>query len=363
MIAGRSMCSTAILASALAFAPGRAHAQQRITAIPPIAPFMPKAEGLTLTSFLGVELGGDYENTIASFGVALGYGMRVSLEGELFATPFGALGGGALDTKVWALGGSLPVPLYAGALHAVPDRWNRHDGRRRGGEGIEHKASVAFATNWGGGLKTALSIASACAQTSGTAVPTSSRRISGGCPQASLFGTSAGEPRNGRPLQTLTPIETASTSSSANARKTPNATWIRVAAPRATSVEPSAPAINAAITTQSVSAGPHERSGRGEYSGGGGRSRINGKPAGRHECPSSPLWERPQPFPHVDRNPNTDRPVPYEGRLVAARQTVFHDAVRPVTGHAAVVRGLEPQTQACARLEAAGIECHGIAVG
>jgi hypothetical protein len=34
-------------------------------------------------------------------------------------------------------------------------------------------------------------------------------------------------------------------------------------------------------------------------------------------------------FPHVDRNPNTGRPVPHESRLVPARQTVFHDAARP----------------------------------
>lgn len=34
-------------------------------------------------------------------------------------------------------------------------------------------------------------------------------------------------------------------------------------------------------------------------------------------------------FPHLDRNPNTGRPVPAEGRLVPARQTVFHDASRP----------------------------------
>jgi hypothetical protein len=31
-------------------------------------------------------------------------------------------------------------------------------------------------------------------------------------------------------------------------------------------------------------------------------------------------------FPHLDRNPNTGRPVSVEGRLVPARQTVFHDA-------------------------------------
>jgi uncharacterized protein len=34
-------------------------------------------------------------------------------------------------------------------------------------------------------------------------------------------------------------------------------------------------------------------------------------------------------FPHLDRNPNTGRPVPHEGKLVTARQTVFHDAGRP----------------------------------
>jgi predicted acyl esterase len=34
-------------------------------------------------------------------------------------------------------------------------------------------------------------------------------------------------------------------------------------------------------------------------------------------------------FPHLDRNPNTGRPVPAEGRLVPARQTVLHDASHP----------------------------------
>lgn len=34
-------------------------------------------------------------------------------------------------------------------------------------------------------------------------------------------------------------------------------------------------------------------------------------------------------FPHLDRNPNTGRPVPAEGRLVPARQTILHDASHP----------------------------------
>jgi putative CocE/NonD family hydrolase len=34
-------------------------------------------------------------------------------------------------------------------------------------------------------------------------------------------------------------------------------------------------------------------------------------------------------FPHLDRNPNTGRPVPGEERLVSARQTIFHDPLRP----------------------------------
>lgn len=34
-------------------------------------------------------------------------------------------------------------------------------------------------------------------------------------------------------------------------------------------------------------------------------------------------------FPHLDRNPNTGRPVPAEGRFEVARQTVFHDARWP----------------------------------
>ena len=33
-------------------------------------------------------------------------------------------------------------------------------------------------------------------------------------------------------------------------------------------------------------------------------------------------------FPHLDRNPNTGRPVPHESRLVPARQAVFHDSAR-----------------------------------
>jgi putative CocE/NonD family hydrolase len=34
-------------------------------------------------------------------------------------------------------------------------------------------------------------------------------------------------------------------------------------------------------------------------------------------------------FPHLDRNPNTGRPVSAESRLVPARQTVFHDSTHP----------------------------------
>ena len=34
-------------------------------------------------------------------------------------------------------------------------------------------------------------------------------------------------------------------------------------------------------------------------------------------------------FPHLDRNPNTGRPPAIETNLVAARQTIFHDAARP----------------------------------
>jgi hypothetical protein len=44
-------------------------------------------------------------------------------------------------------------------------------------------------------------------------------------------------------------------------------------------------------------------------------------------------------FPHLDRNPNTGRPVPAEGRLVPARQTVFHDASHPSRLILPVIRG------------------------
>jgi hypothetical protein len=44
-------------------------------------------------------------------------------------------------------------------------------------------------------------------------------------------------------------------------------------------------------------------------------------------------------FPHLDRNPNTGRPVPAEGRLVPARQTVLHDASHPSRLILPVIRG------------------------
>ncbi len=44
-------------------------------------------------------------------------------------------------------------------------------------------------------------------------------------------------------------------------------------------------------------------------------------------------------FPHLDRNPNTGRPVPMEGKLVPARQTVFHDAQHPSRLILPVIRG------------------------
>jgi hypothetical protein len=34
-------------------------------------------------------------------------------------------------------------------------------------------------------------------------------------------------------------------------------------------------------------------------------------------------------FPHLDRNPNTGRPVPAEPRLAPAVNAIFHDAKRP----------------------------------
>ena len=34
-------------------------------------------------------------------------------------------------------------------------------------------------------------------------------------------------------------------------------------------------------------------------------------------------------FPHLDRNPNTGRPVPAEPRLIAAENAIYHDSQRP----------------------------------
>src|SRR5690606_4086153 len=65
-------------------------------------------EGLSLTPFVDIGFAGDYENTPAGFGVALGYGAtnRIALEADLSFTPDGDLLAD-VDSSVWSLSGNL----------------------------------------------------------------------------------------------------------------------------------------------------------------------------------------------------------------------------------------------------------------
>jgi opacity protein-like surface antigen len=127
------------------------------------SPMTPEPEGLSLTPFLGVGFAGDYENTPPTFGAALGYGVspRVSFEAELFFAPGGEQGALAqFDTRTWSLGGNM---LY----HFLAEDFTPYV---TGGIGIigaftdaaatgltTDENEHAFAWNWGGGVKTALS--------------------------------------------------------------------------------------------------------------------------------------------------------------------------------------------------------------
>lgn len=130
---------------------------------PAFAPLAPEPERLTLTPFLGFGFGGDFENTPASFGAALGYGMnsRVSVEGELYFAPGGQQGELIeFDSSVWSASANV---LY----HFVAEDFTPYV---TGGIGllgadtdaestglIADDTSTGFAWNWGGGVKSALS--------------------------------------------------------------------------------------------------------------------------------------------------------------------------------------------------------------
>lgn len=154
-----------VLALVCAMAPA-AFAQTTTTAPPSqepaFAPLPPEPEGLTLTPFLGLGFAGDFENTPAAFGAALGYGLdnRVSVEGEVFFAPGGEQGVlMQFDTAVTSLSANLLYHFIAeditpyvtggiGVMFAFTDASDTGF--------ADDDNDAAFAWNWGAGVKTAM---------------------------------------------------------------------------------------------------------------------------------------------------------------------------------------------------------------
>jgi opacity protein-like surface antigen len=128
------------------------------------APLPPEAESFNVTPVLGFGLGGDLENTPATFGAALGYGFndRWSVEGELAFTPGGEQGIlTEFDTSIWTLSANVLYhfttenfsPYVTGGIGfmgADADEADIPDSLDVDGSSNE------FALNWGGGIKTAM---------------------------------------------------------------------------------------------------------------------------------------------------------------------------------------------------------------
>lgn len=151
----------AIAPSALAqtTTPPPAPAEQQ----PTFQPLPPDTEGFTITPFIGLGFAGDYENTPAAFGAALGYGWneRLSVEGELFLTPGGEQGVlTEFDTSVTSFAANV---LY----HFTADDFTPYAtlgvGYMFANADIEDTGLTdddtegAFAWNWGAGIKSAMS--------------------------------------------------------------------------------------------------------------------------------------------------------------------------------------------------------------
>lgn len=151
--------------AALLFVAGSAAAQQTPEPVRPAptapAPLPPEAESFNVTPFLGFGLGGDLENTPATFGAALGYGVneRWSVEGELAFTPGGEQGIlTEFDTSIWTLSANV---LY----HFTADNFSPYVTGGLGLMGADadipatidaDDSTTEFAWNWGAGIKTAM---------------------------------------------------------------------------------------------------------------------------------------------------------------------------------------------------------------
>jgi opacity protein-like surface antigen len=130
---------------------------------PTVSPLPPEAEGLSFTPYVELGFAGDYDNTPAGFGAALGYGMnnRLAVEADFSFTPGGEQDlFGEFDSTVWSLSGNVlyhftnddVTPYVALGLVALGANVDDED------TGLfADDSSTAFAWNWGGGIKTALS--------------------------------------------------------------------------------------------------------------------------------------------------------------------------------------------------------------
>ena len=158
---------TVLASSLVACFLGLANTSSAQTTTPPgqqttFAPLPPAGEGFSLTPFVAAGFAGDYEDTPAAFGLALGYGAndRVSLEAEFGLEPSGTQGEFLqVDTTVWTLSGNVLyhfaqpeftpyLALGLGVMGSDPDI----------GDELfpEDDSTTTFAYNWGGGLKSAL---------------------------------------------------------------------------------------------------------------------------------------------------------------------------------------------------------------
>ena len=160
--------TAAVMALALAIAPA---ALAQTTSPPPAPaeqqptfdPLPPESEGFTITPFLGLGFAGDYENTPATFGAALGYGWneRLSVEGELFFAPGGEQGVLAqFDTAVTSLAANVLYHFAADdftpyATLGVGFMFADTDAEATGL--TDDETEGAFAWNWGAGIKSAVS--------------------------------------------------------------------------------------------------------------------------------------------------------------------------------------------------------------
>jgi opacity protein-like surface antigen len=155
--------ATAALMTLGVAGPAAAQAGASQTAAQTVAPLLPEPEGLTLTPFVNLAFAGDYENTPAGFGLALGYGAnnRIALEGDFSINPDGEQGILAeFDSTVWQLSGNVlyhftarqMTPYVALGLGVLGADTNAEDTGL-----VTDETSYDLAWNWGGGVKAAMS--------------------------------------------------------------------------------------------------------------------------------------------------------------------------------------------------------------